>query len=190
MVHGCACSPFTLITIRPIDERQRRPASGAHRSQGSARIRHSPGVVGHNSRLIDLGDHKHACSSGSCRSAKWRGPLADLAHQQIPPHQHRRGVWLAGAYGALLGNHPLVPAQPLFGQQGGQRTPGERVAPHLRPLAVSREADPGRWPQRARLAVSGRPRGCPTAAVGWGCWRRHHECWKGMTRRFNVVVER
>jgi len=24
MDHGSACSPFTLITIRPIDERQRR----------------------------------------------------------------------------------------------------------------------------------------------------------------------
>jgi dTDP-glucose 4,6-dehydratase len=24
----------------------------------------------------------------------------------LPPHQHRRGVWFAGGYGALLGDHP------------------------------------------------------------------------------------
>ncbi len=38
-----------------------------------------------------------------------------------------------GATGPLLGDHALRPAQPLFGQQGGQRPPGERLAPHLRP---------------------------------------------------------
>ena len=51
--------------------------------------------------------------------------------------------------------HRLRPAQPLFGQQGGVRPSGARLAPHLRPadhrhqhhqqlrpLAVPREADP------------------------------------------------
>jgi hypothetical protein len=31
MAHGCACSHFTLITIRPIDERQRRTDALAER---------------------------------------------------------------------------------------------------------------------------------------------------------------
>jgi hypothetical protein len=31
MAHGCACSHFTLITIRPIDERQRRTDALADR---------------------------------------------------------------------------------------------------------------------------------------------------------------
>ena len=38
----------------------------------------------------------------------------------LPPHLHRRGVRLAGGYGALLGDHPLRPTQPLFSEQGGQ----------------------------------------------------------------------
>ena len=36
-------------------------------------------------------------------------------------NQCRRGVRFPGCHGPLLGNHPLRPAQPLFGQQGGQR---------------------------------------------------------------------
>jgi hypothetical protein len=44
---GCACSPFTLITIRPIDEHQRA------------------GVVSHNGRLVALSNHKHAGGAGA-----------------------------------------------------------------------------------------------------------------------------
>ena len=33
--------------------------------------------------------------------------------------------------------HPLRAQQPLFGQQGGQRPPGARLAPHLRPAGLT-----------------------------------------------------
>jgi len=47
MVLGCVCSPFTLITIRPIDERQRA------------------GVVRHNGGLVALSNHKHKGGAGA-----------------------------------------------------------------------------------------------------------------------------
>ena len=35
----------------------------------------------------------------------------------LPSHLHRGSVWLPGHHRPLLRNHPLRPAQPLFGQQ-------------------------------------------------------------------------
>jgi len=45
MVLGCACSQFTLITIRPIDELQRRPCSMPQRAADAHGIATDKGVI-------------------------------------------------------------------------------------------------------------------------------------------------
>ncbi len=50
----------------------------------------------------------------------------------LPPHLDRRGVRRAGhRRSAVRRDHPLRSAQPLFGEQGGVRSSGARLVPHL-----------------------------------------------------------
>ena len=55
---------------------------------------------------------------------------AALLRVPFPSHQHDE-VFVAGAGGALLGDHSLRLPQPLLRKQGSQRSPGTGLASHL-----------------------------------------------------------
>ena len=98
----------------------------------------------------------------------------------LPPHLDRRGLRLARRRGPVPRDDRLRSALALFGLEGGVRSSGARLAPHLRPAdarhqlleqlrAVSfpREADPADDPQRARgQAAAGLRRRARTCATG------------------------
>ena len=103
----------------------------------------------------------------------------------LPPRFDRRGLWLARARRRIPRGHALCAQLALFGQQGGIRPFGARLAPYvraagrddqlleqLRPVSASGKTDPaddhqrGAWPaaaglwqrhQHSRLAVRRRP---------------------------------
>ena len=102
--------------------------------------------------------------------AYWRA-LAARAARGLPlrPCLDRRGLRLARARGPVHRDHALRPELALCGEQGRGRSSGARLAPHLRPagdrhqlleqlrpLPVSREADPAHHHQgRRRRAAAG-----------------------------------
>jgi dTDP-glucose 4,6-dehydratase len=94
----------------------------------------------------------------------WRAAAATSARVPLPARVDRRGVRLARARRSRVLRDDAVRAeQPVLGVEGGVRSPGARVSPHvrpadahdqlleqLRPAPVSREADPADDRQRAR----------------------------------------
>ena len=116
-------------------------------------------------------------------------PAADKAAFRFHHVSHRRGLRLARARRTGLHRDALLRAeQPVLGEQGRERPPGARLAPHLRPagaddqlleqlrpLSLPREADPADDRQRAgRQAAAGvrrRPAGARLALRGRPCQR-------------------
>ena len=132
-----------------------------------------------------------------------RGVLerAATAHDEgglpLPARLDRRGLRLARRHAtpAFTEDHTLRAQQPLLGQQGRQRPPGARLAPHLRPagadhqlleqlraVTISRKADPADDRQRAgRQAAAGvrrRPAGARLALRQGPLQRHPPRCWK------------
>ncbi len=101
---------------------------------------------------------------------------------------------LGAGRSAVHRDHALRPAQPLFGQQGGLRPSGARLAPHLRPadhrqqhdqqlraVAIPGEADPAGHPERAgrqaRCRSTATARTCATGCSWTITRRRWCGCW-------------
>ena len=109
--------------------------------------------------------HLHRCwkPRAAIGGASTSGRSARLPLPSISPPT--RSSARSASNGLFSEDDALRPALALFGQQGGRRPSGARLAPHLRPagdrhqlleqlrpLPVSREADPADDHQRARRA--------------------------------------
>ena len=122
------------------------------------------------------------------RCAYWRGARAARRRSfPLPSHLHRRSLRLARAGRPVPRGHALCAQFALFRLQGRLRPSGARLAPHLRaagrrdqllqqlrPLSISRKADPADHPQRpGRQAAAGlwRRREHPRLAVRRGSCR-------------------
>ena len=120
MAHGCACSHFTLITIRPIDERQRRTDALAERP----RLR-----VANTSRGVLRGLHYQLEPEPQGESDEPDAPL--LLEREL-------AVWEGDVD---IGRHRTKTEQ--SGQQHCRQT-GEKPG-FQQGFAVEPQAPPGQW---------------------------------------------
>ncbi len=123
--------------------------------------------------------HRHLQPAGSRpRTLDAKGQARGLP---FSPHLDRRGLRLARRGRAVHRRHALCTEFALFGLKGCQRPSGARLARNLRPagagdelfeqlrpLPLSRKADPGGDPERARgRADSGLRNAARTCATGF-----------------------